>query len=338
MKSLQNIMKRSVAPYLVAAAASFLILITLYAVMRYAFIPLFVPLQTENYLYYINTNIFTVRDYAVKAVIFVAVTILLTVAAVKVSNRLTGEVASLKMPPLAYLEYWKENKRASAVLFILAYLALVVNAASAALIWFNAFQAYIATLHSSLLYSAAASIAFSVVLLLLPWLDDVAQLIDACKKLVGEVSEPPAKEDYRKVGLLTLFLHVMVTDAILRNIKQIERLNPQPYLATITLAMIHGKKNNVQKAKQAATRLLDQLAGGEYNLLLQTLTDAEKELPEIPKMAGKMELMLNEPAQFIYVPRTRRNIALKALLPIAAASTITILINILKWLLYFATG
>ena len=99
--------------------------------------------------------------------------------------------------------------------------------------------------------------------------------------------------------------------------------------------MIHGEKSNVQKAKQAATKLLDHLAGGEYHLLLQALTEIEKQLPEIPKMAEKMELTLNEPAQFIYAPRTRKNIMTRALLPVAATSAILVTVSLLKWLFYF---
>ncbi|MHA1581509.1 MAG: hypothetical protein ACTSYM_03255 [Candidatus Baldrarchaeia archaeon] len=58
--------------------------------------------------------------------------------------------------------------------------------------------------------------------------------------------------------------------------------------------------------------------------ILQTLTEAEQQLPEIPKMAEKMKLTLNEPAQFIYTPRTRKNIITRAFIPIAATSAIII--------------
>ncbi|MBS7287764.1 MAG: hypothetical protein KIH01_03190 [Candidatus Freyarchaeota archaeon] len=338
LELLPPILERRTAPYIGASLASAPIIAALYAAARYAFSPLYLPLQLGKYLCYINTNIFSVGGYAVKAAAFTVLAVALTVAAVKASSKLTGEVARLSRSPLTYLEYWRENKRASAALLVLAYLAIIVHASAATLIWTNILREHLATLHSILLSSAAASIAFSVALLILPNLDDTAQLTEACKKLVEEVSEPSTKEDYKKIELLTLILHVMVTDAVLRNIKQIGGLNIQPYLATITLAMIQGEKGNVQKAKQAATKLLDQLAGGEYNLLLQTLIEAEKQLPEIPEISKKMELTLNEPAQFIYAPRTRRNLALRALLLIAAASATLVAINILKWLFYFSTS
>ncbi len=338
MESLQNIMKKRVAPYLIVAITSVVLFSVIYAAARFAFIPLFIPLQLGNYIYFINTNIFTVKDYGVKAVIFVIVALASATITIKASDKLTRQVAKLNMPPIAYLEYWKENKRSSAVSLTLAYLFLLFHAAAAALIWFSALQEYLSTLYSVLLYAAAGAIAFSSALLLLPWLDDVVQLTNACKKLVEEVSDTPTKEDYKKIEILTLLLHTMVTDAVTRNIKQLGEINPQQYLATITLAMIHGEKTYVQKAKQASAKLLDQLANDEYHLLLQTLTEAEKQLPEIPKMAEKMELTLNEPAQFIYAPRTRKNIMSRALIPIAATSAILITISILKWIFYFTTS
>lgn len=338
MKSPRILLKKRVAPYVMATITSSLLIAVLYVIVRYAFTPLFISLQLGNYLYLVNTNIFTVKEYAVKASIFIAVTLVLIVVAAKSSGRLTNEITNLSMPPLAHLEYWRENKRASAALLALAYLSLLLHVAAVAIIWFNALQEHLPTLYLILLSSAAASITFSVALLLLPQLDEITQLTNTCKKLVEEVSETPAKEDYRKIELLTLLLHVMVTDAVLRNIKQVGELNPQPYLATITLAMIHGEKSNVQKAKQAATKLLDHLAGGEYHLLLQALTEAEKQLPEIPKMAEKMELTLNEPAQFIYAPRTRKNIITRALLPVAATSAILVTVSLLKWLFHLTTS
>ncbi|MEM1885785.1 MAG: hypothetical protein QXZ24_09325, partial [Candidatus Jordarchaeales archaeon] len=96
--------------------------------------------------------------------------------------------------------------------------------------------------------------------------------------------------------------------------------------------------NNVQKARQIVTKLLDHLAGGEYHLLLQTLTEAEKQLPDIPKIAEKMELTLNEPAQFIYAPRTRKNVVTRTLLSVAATSAMLVTISLLKWLFYFTTS
>ncbi|MEM1512829.1 MAG: hypothetical protein QXN15_09770 [Candidatus Jordarchaeales archaeon] len=335
MKSTLFFLKKRIAPYVTAAITSSLLIAVLYVIVKYAFTPSFIPLQLGNHLYLVNTNILTVKEYAVKASIFVAVTLAMIIVATKLSRRLTSEITKLVMPPLAYLEYWRENKRASAALLTLAYLSLLFHAAAAAMIWFNALQEHLLTLYSILLSSAAASITFSAALLLLPQLDEITRLTDTCKKLVEEVSETPAKEDYKKIELLTLLLHAMVTDAVLRNIKQVGELNPQPYLATLTLAMIHGEKSNVQKAKQAATKLLDHLAGGEYHLLLQALTEIEKQLPEIPKMAEKMELTLNEPAQFIYAPRTRKNIMTRALLPVAATSAILVTVSLLKWLFYF---
>ncbi len=337
MKSPLTLLRRRFTPYLVAALAAAFLLAAFYMTVVFAFTPLYVPLQLGNYLYYVNTNIFYVREYAGKVAVFAAVTASLTAVAVKLSDRLKGEILRNHMPSLPYIEYWKENKKASAALLVLAYLALLVQAAAAALIWFNVLQEHLLTLYRVLLYSTAASLALPVAFLLQPNLDDEERLTEACKEVVDEVAEPPTKEDYRKIEHLTLLLNVMVTDAVLRNIKQIGELNPQPYLATITLAMIHGEKKNVEKAKQIAKKLLDHIENREYHLLLKTLTESEKQLPEIPKVIEKMEVTLNEPAQFVYAPQTRRSITVKSLIPVIAASTIIAALTILKWVFYFTT-
>ncbi|MEM1763740.1 MAG: hypothetical protein QW526_08160 [Candidatus Jordarchaeales archaeon] len=338
MKSLQAALSKRITPYVIGASASLILITVFYIVIRYSFTPLFISLQTGKYLYFVNTNIFTVREYAVKVSFFIAVTLVLLLAAKLSEKKLTSKIVNLDIPPLAYLEHWRENKRVSAGLLFLAYLFLAVNAAAVAIIWFNVLQEHLPTLYSLLFFTTTASMAFSTTLLLLPYLDETTKLTNMCKKLLEEIPETPTKEDYKKIEILTVILHAMVTDTILRNTKQIEEINPQPYLATITLTMIHGEKNNVQKARQIVTKLLDHLAGGEYHLLLQTLTEAEKQLPDIPKIAEKMELTLNEPAQFIYAPRTRKNVVTRTLLSVAATSAMLVTISLLKWLFYFTTS
>jgi hypothetical protein len=323
-------------------------LVLFYFLTYYSFSPYFTWILTYNlydgkyYMFFISTNVLYFGESLLKAAIFTATLAFTAILSIKISQ--TSTIAQIitgskkkESQPTEIIQRWKTNKKITSAALILQYLTLIILIGITFLIWYSILQQYLTIFLILLRYVVTLIAALGITYLINPLLDDEKMLAQACLSIINGIKEGYEKEGIKKIDLAYFMLYLLLNQALSKNIEELEEFNLEPPLTTLYFALLHNEKETITKAKKITTNLLKAITQQKTQDIIKHLSEIDKKLGDVQKLAKTVEISIHYPSLSIYSLNSSSKLArLKAALPLVASVLSAILIYFVKWVYYSA--